>query len=163
MSRQNRAPSIFPLAITSAALWGVLTSASLGGPLATDLVAQQWEQPPRSRANLEALDRVEVRSYDMQQADGEEIEYGVYVPTAYDGSEATPLVVALHGLGSGIHYMMEYNNLVEEAENHGFLVVTPMGYNERGGTGAGVTETTSTAGRPTRAPRTWVSSASWTS
>ena len=33
-------------------------------------------------------------------------------------------------------YMMEYNNLVEEAERHGFLVATPMGYNERGWYGA---------------------------
>lgn len=137
MSRQNRVPPMPALAITSAALLGVLASASLGGPLATGLDAQQWEQPPRSRANLEALDRVEVRSYEMQQAGGEEIEYGVYVPTSYDqndpsGNEPTPLVIALHGLGSGIQYMMEYNNLVELAEEHGFLVATPLGYSERG-------------------------------
>jgi predicted peptidase len=41
-------------------------------------------------------------------------------------------VIALHGLGSGVTYMMEYSNLVELAERYGYLVATPMGYNERG-------------------------------
>jgi poly(3-hydroxybutyrate) depolymerase len=40
--------------------------------------------------------------------------------------------VALHGLGSGTMYMMEYSNLVELAENHGFIVATPLGYDPRG-------------------------------
>jgi predicted peptidase len=64
------------------------------------------------------------------------MEYGIYVPTSYDGSSPTPLVIALHGLGSDIMYMMEYNNLVEIAENYGYIVATPRGYNERGWYGA---------------------------
>ena len=64
------------------------------------------------------------------------MEYGLYVPTNYNAARATPLVIALHGLGSDIHYMMEYNNLVELAERYGYIVATPMGYNERGWYGA---------------------------
>ncbi len=104
------------------------------------VLGQEWVLPERSQANLDALARVELRTYEMPQADGAEVEYGVYVPTGYDGGRATPLVIALHGLGSGTMYMMEYNNLVELAEEYGYLVATPMGFNERGwygGRGAG--------------------------
>lgn len=102
---------------------------SFGGSV--PLMAQDWVQPERSPANLAALDRVETRTYEMPQAPGTEMEYGLYVPTTYEGAP-TPLVVALHGLGSGIMYMMEYNNLVELAEQYGYIVATPMGYNPRG-------------------------------
>ena len=106
------------------------------GLLASPAGAQDWEQPPRSQANLDALARVQTKTYTFDEAGGIDQEYRVYVPTGYDGSAATPLVIALHGLGSGTMYMMEYNNLVELAERHGFIVATPMGYNERGWYGA---------------------------
>ena len=96
------------------------------------VLGQEWVLPERSQANLDALARVELRTYEMPQADGAEVEYRVYVPTGYDGNRATPLVIALHGLGSGTMYMMEYNNLVELAENYGYIVATPLGFNERG-------------------------------
>lgn len=104
----------------------------LGSQVKLRAQAQDWVQPPRSEANLAALARVEVRTHRLPQAPGVDIPYGVYVPTGYDGSEATPLVIALHGLGSDEMYMMEYNNLVELAERYGYLVATPMGFNERG-------------------------------
>ena len=94
--------------------------------------AETGEEPPRSQANLDALARVQVTMHALPQAPGVYIPYGVYVPTTYDPSRAAPLVVALHGLGSGVTYMMEYGNLVELAERYGYLVATPMGYNERG-------------------------------
>ena len=99
-------------------------------------LGQAWVQPERSRANLDALARVDLRTYEMPQADGAEMEYRVYVPTGYDADRATPLVIALHGLGSGTMYMMEYNNLVELAEESGYIVATPMGFNETAGYGS---------------------------
>ena len=96
------------------------------------LVAQSAQEPQRSRATLDALARVEIRTHSLPAAPSVKIPYGVYVPTFYDADRATPLVVALHGLGSGEMYMMEYANLAELAEQYGFLVATPMGYNERG-------------------------------
>ena len=90
-----------------------------------------------------ALARVQVRTHLLPEAPGVEIPYGVYVPTTYDPSRPTPLVVALHGLGSDEMYMMEYGTrqtVVDLAEQYGYLVATPMGYNERGwygGRGAG--------------------------
>jgi poly(3-hydroxybutyrate) depolymerase len=100
--------------------------------LPTSALAQRAEQAARSRANLDALARVEVRTHTLPAAPGVEIPYGVYVPTFYDAARPTPLVIALHGLASGEMYMMEYAELAELAEQYGFLVATPMGYNERG-------------------------------
>ncbi|MGE0158578.1 MAG: alpha/beta hydrolase-fold protein [Gemmatimonadales bacterium] len=104
--------------------------------LPVSAVAQSADATPRSPATLAALARVEVRTHVLPQAPGVEIPYGVYVPTSYDPSRATPLVVALHGLGSDEMYMMEYGDavksVVELAERYGYLVATPMGYNERG-------------------------------
>ncbi|HSH75185.1 MAG TPA: PHB depolymerase family esterase [Longimicrobiales bacterium] len=111
-----------------------LASAGLTMLLAAEAGAtpQAWVQPERSLANLSALARVEVRTHELAQAPGVPIEYGVYVPTGYDAGSPSPLVIALHGVGSGVMYMMEYNNLVELAEGYGFLVATPMGFSRRG-------------------------------
>ena len=108
----------------------------VSGAMPGSVLAQDWVQPARSQANLDALARVQSKTYTFTEAGNIEQEYKLYVPTGYDGREATPLVIALHGLGSGTMYMMEYNNLVEVAEEHGFIVATPMGYNERGWYGA---------------------------
>jgi len=91
-----------------------------------------WVQPPRSEANKSALERVEIRTYDFTEAGEFQSEYGLYVPTSYKAENPAPLLIALHGHGSGAMYMMEYNNLVELAENYGFIVATPVGFSERG-------------------------------
>jgi predicted peptidase len=120
-------------ATTSHLILAVLTLAIL---LPVSVVAQEWVQPERSKANVEALARVQVKTYQFEAASKNDMPYGLYVPTKYNASRATPLVIALHGLGSDIHYMMEYNNLVELAERYGYIVATPLGYNERGWYGA---------------------------
>ena len=98
--------------------------------------AQGWQQPPRSEANLNALAAVQIATYNFSQADIENMEYAIYIPSSYDANKPTPLVMALHGVGSGIMYMMEYNNLLEYAEQYGYIIAAPMGYNERGWYGA---------------------------
>jgi predicted peptidase len=98
--------------------------------------AQEWVEPARSQANLDALSRVQVKSYDFKDAGNPKMEYRLYVPTKYDKAKPTPLVIALHGLGSGTVYMMEYSNLAELAERYGYIVATPMGFNERSWYGA---------------------------
>lgn len=116
---------------------GILLSIlSVSVLLPLSAAAQEWVQPERSKANTEALARVQVKSYKFEAAGNIDMEYGLYVPTQYDAARPTPLVIALHGLGSGISYMMEYNNLVELAERYGYIVATPMGYNPSGWYGA---------------------------
>ena len=56
--------------------------------------------------------------------------YRLFVPEKYDGSKATPLVVALHGMGGDENSIFDqYSNglLKREAERAGFLVVCPKG------------------------------------
>jgi predicted peptidase len=114
----------------------LVAAVSLLAPLPAAAQDQGWTQPPRSQANIDALARVQVKSYTFAEAGNAQMQYELYVPTKYDAGRPTPLVIALHGLGSGIHYMMEYNNLAELAERYGYIVATPMGFNERGWYGA---------------------------
>ncbi|MFP6601979.1 MAG: hypothetical protein VB862_05590, partial [Pirellulaceae bacterium] len=39
------------------------------------------------------------RTYDFKEA-GKPMKYSLYIPTSYDKEKKTPLIVALHGLGS---------------------------------------------------------------
>ena len=91
--------------------------------LANSLYGQQETASPQ--------DRVEVRSYEFKQA-GKEIEYTVFVPTRYDAAKKTPLVVLLHGLGSNPRQVIRYQGLLAQAEEHGYIIVAPYGYNRRG-------------------------------
>lgn len=55
--------------------------------------------------------------------------YRVFVPTQYDGSKATPLMVALHGMGGDENSMFDgyHEALKVEAQRVGFLVACPKG------------------------------------
>jgi predicted peptidase len=64
------------------------------------------------------------------------MEYALFVPTGFDKAKKTPLVVALHGLGSNPQQIMRYPGLTDQAEKYGYIVVAPMGYNSGGWYGA---------------------------
>ncbi len=68
----------------------------------------------------------------MYENVGVEMEYQMYVPTTYDGSTAYPLMVLLHGLGSNPGGVIRYQGLTDLAEERGYIVAAPMGYNSRG-------------------------------
>ena len=56
--------------------------------------------------------------------------YRVYVPSAYNGTKAFPLIIALHGMGGDENsYFEAYNKgaFRIEAENHGYIVACPKG------------------------------------
>src|SRR5207245_1585629 len=75
--------------------------------------------------------RIQKRTYDFKDA-GKEMEYTLYVPTTYDKEKKSPLIVALHGLGSNPNQIIRYRGLTDLAEKHGYIVCCPMGYNIRG-------------------------------
>ena len=79
--------------------------------------------------------RIQKKTYDFKDA-GKEMEYALFVPTNYDKAKKTPLVVALHGLGSNPQQIMRYRGLTDQAEKYGYVVVAPMGYNSGGWYGA---------------------------
>ena len=74
---------------------------------------------------------IEKRSYFFEEAD-KDMEYALFVPKSYKKSKASPLVVLLHGLGSNPNQVIRYRGIVSEAQDRGYLVVAPYGYNSRG-------------------------------
>ena len=75
--------------------------------------------------------RIQTRTYDFKEA-GRPMEYELYVPSKYNRSRPTPLIVALHCLSAVAHDMIRYEHLTELAEERGYIVVAPMGYNNHG-------------------------------
>ena len=89
--------------------------------------------PPKENTKLPAITpgRTQSRTYFFKEA-GKEMRYSLFVPRGYDKSKKYPLMVALHGLGSSDSGIMRYPGLTRLAQRHGYIVVAPMGYNERG-------------------------------
>ena len=98
--------------------------------------------PTEVRAQREARDdeyavndlRVQHRSYVMNDT-GETIPYALFVPSSYEPTRSSPLMVALHGAGRQYDWLMNYAGFLDLAEQHGYVVVTPLGYTRRGGYG----------------------------
>src|SRR5262249_57475226 len=78
---------------------------------------------------------IEKKAYDFKEA-GKEMEYALFVPSKYDKEKKTPLIVALHGLGGNPQQMIRSQGLTDLAEQYGYIVVAPMGYNSGGWYGA---------------------------
>lgn len=57
-------------------------------------------------------------------------QYMVHVPTSYHPSQATPMVISLHGGGGNMSYQAseEYYHLISASEKAGFIAVFPNGY-----------------------------------
>ena len=68
---------------------------------------------------------------------GEIMPYRVYVPTAYKGDRAYPLVIALHGNGlTEDNFFTGFEALTPKlAEERGYIVAAPLGYRVDGGYG----------------------------
>lgn len=92
-------------------------------------------QPPGRKESSATQARIQKKTYDFKDA-GKEMEYALFVPTLYDKTKKTPLVVALHGLGSNPQQIMRYRGLTDLAERYGYVVAAPMGYNSGGWYGA---------------------------
>jgi poly(3-hydroxybutyrate) depolymerase len=70
-------------------------------------------------------------------AASEIVPYHLYVPTSYTPARPFPLVVALHGLGANEDSMLSPTYKIPAlADQHGFIVVAPLGYRVDGGYGA---------------------------
>ncbi len=82
-------------------------------------------------ATSSARERIQTRTYEFKDA-GQEVEYTLFVPTSYDAEKPTPLIVLLHGLGSNPRQVIRYQGIADQAEEYGYIVVAPYGYNERG-------------------------------
>ncbi|MEO8592878.1 MAG: alpha/beta hydrolase-fold protein [Candidatus Solibacter sp.] len=66
-----------------------------------------------------------------------DVPYRIYVPTTWDGKAKLPLVLMLHGGGSNESQYLDQNNkqLLKLAEDHGYLLVSPLGWSPTGAFG----------------------------
>jgi poly(3-hydroxybutyrate) depolymerase len=76
------------------------------------------------------------RTYRFPAANAD-MPYRLYVPTTWDGQSKLPLIVMLHGGGSNENRYMDSNGkeLQHLAEQHGYIVVIPLGYSPIGAFG----------------------------
>src|SRR5687767_7447752 len=73
--------------------------------------------------------RVQQRTYTFTDTN-EQIPYALFVSSKVTKEKKNPLIVSLHGLGGNQDTMVrESLNAVELAEQGGYILVTPMGYN----------------------------------
>ena len=81
--------------------------------------------------------RVQQRKYHFVDTN-EDLPYVVYVSSQVSKDKKNPLIVALHGLGGDENSLMR-GNALDLAEEGGYILVGPLGYNPRGwyGTPAG--------------------------
>ena len=88
------------------------------------------------------------RHYLLEGAN-EIMPYRVYVPKGYAASKATPLVIALHGLGGNEDgFFDNYQQLPPKlSEQHGFLLAAPLGFRRDGFYGSGISSSGDAAAR----------------
>src|SRR5262249_41645357 len=91
------------------------------------------QQAPRGGGQRGAVDpRVQQRIYVFKETN-EFIPYAVFVSSKVRKDKKAPLIVALHGLGGDQNTMVrETYRTVELAEQGGYILVSPMGYNSGG-------------------------------
>lgn len=75
-----------------------------------------------------------VRHYYMPEAD-EILPYRVFVPSTWNGRSALPLVFILHGNSrdQDFYFYRDGRIIPRTAEQHGFMLVGPLGYSPNGG------------------------------
>jgi predicted peptidase len=68
---------------------------------------------------------------------GAEMPYRIYVPSAWDGQRSLPIVLFLHGAGANESTYLDIADglLRKLAEEHGYIVVSPLGFTPLGAYG----------------------------
>jgi poly(3-hydroxybutyrate) depolymerase len=79
---------------------------------------------------IKADPRTQQRSYEFDE-DNPKMSYVVYVSSKVTPGRKAPLVIALHGLGGDANFLVR-DRLVDLAEEGGYIVAGPMGYNVSG-------------------------------
>lgn len=121
-------------------LWTALLAICLGTTL--PLAAQPAGNgpppngPPRMPMKIDPDPRVQQRSYRFQDTN-EDLAYTLFVSSRVKKDKPAPLIVALHGFGGDSNFIVR-GKLIDLAEEGGYIVVGPMGYNVAGWYGSPV-------------------------
>lgn len=114
---------------------------ALGLFLGQAVSAQPRGAAPESTAPRGGFDRapdprVEQRTYRFTETD-EDLAYALFVSSKVSKDEKAPLIVALHGLGGDGNSLLR-GRALELAEEGGYILVGPLGYNPSGWFGSPV-------------------------
>ena len=85
-------------------------------------------QPPLTATQRRVLEC----TYRFNEANAD-MPYTLFVPSSYDRSKPTPLVVDLHGLNITPLQQILFDGTTDLAERFGFIVVAPMGFSVSAG------------------------------
>src|SRR5687767_3271067 len=68
---------------------------------------------------------------------GQQLPYRAYVPKTWDGKASLPIILMLHGAGAneGTYLDQADGLLMKLAEQHGYIVVSPLGFTPMGAYG----------------------------
>jgi len=123
---------------------GFLLAQGLPIPFGSALDAdQQTRESEQLAKNLLAVPNAQRRAKGDQHrtyefpAANKAMPYRLYVPKTWDGQSGLPLIVMLHGAGSDENRYMDMNDkqILRLAEQHGYVVVSPLGYSPLGAYG----------------------------
>jgi poly(3-hydroxybutyrate) depolymerase len=93
--------------------------------------AQVNAQPSQTKGVQRPPDpRVQQRTYHFADTN-EDLPFAVFVSSKVTKDKKNPLIIALHGLGGNPNTLMR-GNLLDLAEEGGYIVFAPAGYNPRG-------------------------------
>lgn len=92
--------------------------------------------PPRIPMRMEPDPRVQQRTYHFADTE-QDLAYTVFVSSKVKPDKPAPLIVALHGYGGDSNFIVR-GRLIDLAEENGYIVVGPMGYNATGWYGSPV-------------------------
>lgn len=112
---------------------------NMGGAVMQSAVAQPPGGPPpggRGGFSREPDPRVEQRTYHFAETD-EDLSYALFVSSKVKKDTKAPLIVALHGLGGDGNALLR-GRALELAEDGGYILVGPLGYNPNGWFGSPV-------------------------
>jgi len=102
---------------------------------------------PKMPMQIKPDPRVQQRKYRFA-ATNEDLAYVLYVSSKVTKDKKNPLIVALHGMGGDGNFLVR-DRLVDLAEEGGYIVVGPLGYNVSGWYGSPVI---AMGGRPVEPP-----------
>ena len=92
--------------------------------------------PPRGPMRMDPDPRVQQRTYHFADTD-QDLAYTVFVSSKVAPGTPAPLIVALHGYGGDSNFIVR-GRLIDLAEEGGYVVVGPLGYNVTGWYGSPV-------------------------
>jgi enterochelin esterase-like enzyme len=116
---------------------GQAASIAFGSALDADQQILESEEVAKETTAPEQRAKGDQHRTYLFSAAKKEMPYRLYVPTTWDGQSNLPLIVMLHGAGADENSYMDMNHrqMLRLAEQHGYVVASPLGYSRLGAYG----------------------------